>query len=108
MTFSRLVFLTTLSAVLALSPLSQLSAQQTKREIHVTENADYFGFDLRSVEDVSLDQCKQICVADGDCRAFTYNTRVNWCFLKSDFNKLMRVFGRSKFLKLFMIPSISC
>ena len=35
-------------------------AQETKRQIAITENGDYFGFDLRSEKDVSLDQCKSI------------------------------------------------
>jgi hypothetical protein len=29
------------------------------------------------------------CLADESaCRAFTYNTKAKWCFLKSDFNQL--------------------
>ncbi|MCG6857605.1 MAG: alpha-2-macroglobulin family protein [Salaquimonas sp.] len=67
---------------------SQASAQETKREIVTTENADYFGFDLRAEKDVTLDQCKQMCLDDDKCRAFTFNTKVNWCFLKSDFKDL--------------------
>ena len=50
-----------------------------------SENGDYFGFDLRSEQNVTLDQCKTTCLGDQQCRAFTYNTRAKWCFLKSDF-----------------------
>jgi uncharacterized protein YfaS (alpha-2-macroglobulin family) len=63
-------------------------AQQAARAIETTQDADYFGFDLRTERDVTLDQCKAICLADGDCRAFTYNTRAQWCFLKSDFSTI--------------------
>ncbi len=56
------------------------------RRIETYENADFFGFDLRAEKDVSLDQCKAICLRDSDCRAFTYNGKAQWCFLKSDFN----------------------
>ena len=55
------------------------------RQIVTTPNSDYFGFDLRSEQNVTLDQCKTSCLGDSQCRAFTYNTKAKWCFLKSDF-----------------------
>ncbi|MCY6383507.1 alpha-2-macroglobulin family protein [Hoeflea prorocentri] len=58
------------------------------RRIETVDNADYYGFDLRAEKDVTLDECKSICLSDGDCRAFTFNTKAQWCFLKSDFNRL--------------------
>ncbi|MCO5084642.1 MAG: alpha-2-macroglobulin family protein [Rhizobiaceae bacterium] len=58
------------------------------RTVVTTENSDYFGFDLRTEPNVSLDRCKTICLADEGCRAFTYNTKAKWCFLKSDFNTI--------------------
>ncbi|MFK0687236.1 PAN domain-containing protein, partial [Mesorhizobium sp. IMUNJ 23033] len=58
------------------------------RRIVTTDNSDYFGFDLRSDQNVSLDQCKTTCLGDPACRAFTYNTKAKWCFLKSDYNQL--------------------
>jgi uncharacterized protein YfaS (alpha-2-macroglobulin family) len=66
---------------------------QQGRQIATTENADYFGFDLRTEQNVSLDQCKAVCLGDPACRAFTYNTRAQWCFLKSDFSSLNRFAG---------------
>ncbi len=65
-----------------------MAAAQDARRIVTSENADYFGFDLRTEKDVTLDQCKAVCLADPQCRAFTYNTSAQWCFLKSDFNRL--------------------
>jgi uncharacterized protein YfaS (alpha-2-macroglobulin family) len=58
---------------------------QDARTVVTTENHDYFGFDLRAEQNISLDQCKAVCLADSSCRAFTYNTRAQWCFLKSDY-----------------------
>ncbi|MCP4318032.1 MAG: hypothetical protein GY789_18925 [Hyphomicrobiales bacterium] len=58
------------------------------RQIETFNNADYYGFDLRAEKNVTLDRCKSICLADSACRAFTYNTSAQWCFLKSDFNRL--------------------
>jgi uncharacterized protein YfaS (alpha-2-macroglobulin family) len=62
-------------------------AAETRR-IVTTQNADYFGFDLRSEQNVTLDQCESACLGDPACRAFTYNNKAKWCFLKSDFNAL--------------------
>lgn len=63
-------------------------AAETRRTVVTTDNADYFGFDLRTVQNVTLDQCKAQCIDDMSCRAFTYNPKVKWCFLKSDFSQL--------------------
>jgi alpha-2-macroglobulin len=59
---------------------------QDLRTVLTTPDADYFGFDLRTERDVTLDECKSICLADNQCRAFTYNERASWCFLKSDYS----------------------
>src|SRR6218665_1425192 len=69
------------------SPPLPAHAEET-RSVVTSENSDYFGFDLRTVQDVTLDQCKSDCVDDLSCRAFTYNPKVKWCFLKSDYNTL--------------------
>lgn len=58
------------------------------RRVVTSNNSDYFGFDLRSDQNVSLDQCKTTCLGDPACRAFTYNNKAKWCFLKSDYNQL--------------------
>ena len=64
--------------------VGQASALEA-RQVVTTQDADYFGFDLRSEQNVTLDQCKTSCLGDSQCRAFTYNTKAKWCFLKSDF-----------------------
>ena len=59
----------------------------TSRTIQLTPDIDYFGFDLRTVQNVTVDQCSTACIGDKACKAFTYNPKVKWCFLKSDFAK---------------------
>jgi alpha-2-macroglobulin len=61
---------------------------QGSRMVVTTEDADYFGFDLRTEQNVTLRECEAACIGDGQCSAFTYNTRARWCFLKSDYNVL--------------------
>ncbi len=77
------LFLTCLSGV-----FTTVSAAETRRDTVITQDGDYYGFDLRTEQNVSLDECRQACVGDTACRAFTYNPKVQWCFLKSDFNQL--------------------
>ncbi|MDX0520647.1 hypothetical protein FB008_101702 [Sinorhizobium medicae] len=68
-------------------------AAEPERRVELSGDADYFGFDLRTEQNVSLDQCQSACIADRSCRAFTYNPKVKWCFLKSDFNQLNTFVG---------------
>ena len=70
--------------LLFLALISGAAAVEARRVV-TTENSDYFGFDLRSEQNVTLDQCQTSCIGDTSCRAFTYNTKAKWCFLKSDF-----------------------
>ncbi|MET0576165.1 MAG: alpha-2-macroglobulin family protein [Mesorhizobium sp.] len=79
------VFSVLLVALLAL--LNSAFAAGEARSVVTSDNIDYFGFDLRSEQNVTLDQCKSACLGDSQCRAFTYNTKAKWCFLKSDFNR---------------------
>ena len=58
------------------------------KRVIVTPNADYSGFDMKTVKDVDQAGCQAACLADGACRAFTFNTKAKWCFLKSDFGVL--------------------
>ncbi|MCO5734501.1 alpha-2-macroglobulin family protein [Rhizobium sp. SSA_523] len=62
-------------------------AQQTQRQIELSEGADYPGFDLRTEKNLSQAQCETACLKDGSCRAFTYNVKAKWCFLKSDYGQ---------------------
>jgi uncharacterized protein YfaS (alpha-2-macroglobulin family) len=76
-----------LFSALLLSIATAQAAEEVRKVVTV-KDADYFGFDLRTEQDVSLDKCQEICIADQGCKAFTYNVKAQWCFLKSDFNKM--------------------
>jgi uncharacterized protein YfaS (alpha-2-macroglobulin family) len=79
----QFIFLIFLASILSLA-----SAAAQQQRIVLTEDSDYFGFDLRTERDLTLKQCTQACLDDAECRAFTYNTRAQWCFLKSDYSVL--------------------
>jgi alpha-2-macroglobulin len=63
-------------------------AADQSRSVETTLDSDYAGFDLRTLQNITQMQCQTACVDDKSCRAFTYNIKARWCFLKSDFNTL--------------------
>ncbi|RYG57164.1 MAG: hypothetical protein EON56_02975, partial [Alphaproteobacteria bacterium] len=67
--------------VLALAGLMPVAAET---KITLMQNTDLPGFDYSIVKDVDLDSCQAACAEDNICRAFTYNARSEWCFLKGD------------------------
>ncbi len=84
-----------LALALALVSISLPASAQDIRTIERIDDADYFGFDLRTEKNVSIDECEASCIGDSSCRAFTYNPKVNWCFLKSDYDQLNSFPARS-------------
>lgn len=89
--FNRLFSAFAIAFCLTAVPFSGQAAET--RRVETTADGDYFGFDLRTEKNVTLDRCKSACLGDEACRAFTYNPKVKWCFLKSDFNKLHQTVG---------------
>ena len=65
------------------------SAQESgPRRVIISRDADYPGFDYQTLKDVEQKACASACADDQSCKAFTYNTKAKWCFLKSDFGAL--------------------
>ena len=74
--------------VLSLVSVAGFAAAQSARTIETTPDADYFGFDLRAEKNVSQAQCEKLCTDSKYCKAFTYNIKAQWCFLKSDYDTI--------------------
>jgi len=55
-----------------------------ERRLINTRNVDFYGADLQTIFDTSLESCQRACLNDTQCQAFTYNSRSNACFLKSE------------------------
>ncbi len=77
--------------IFTLALASPLAAAE--RRVEIVQDGDYLGFDLRTVKNVSQAQCESACVGDNQCRAFTYNAKAQWCFLKSDHGQLSTFSG---------------
>jgi alpha-2-macroglobulin len=54
-----------------------------ERRVLLTPGLDYFGGDYQTLKDVDLDACRDSCLDDSRCMAFTFNSKASWCFLKS-------------------------
>ncbi|MEY1557668.1 MG2 domain-containing protein [Yoonia sp. R2331] len=61
---------------------TQLLADLPDRRPIVSRDVDFFGADLQSIFDTTLNACQAACVNDNQCRAFTFNQRSSSCFLK--------------------------
>nr|WP_316653864.1 alpha-2-macroglobulin family protein [uncultured Gellertiella sp.] len=85
---ARLPALLFFASSLVAAPFLSATAADGARSVVTVDNGDYYGFDLSSVKDVTLDGCKQACINNSACKAFTYNPKVKWCFLKSDYKAL--------------------
>ncbi|MEM9582230.1 MAG: alpha-2-macroglobulin family protein [Pseudomonadota bacterium] len=57
------------------------------RRLAIERNVDYYGGDLTNIFDTTLEACERACLADANCKAFTFNTRSNACFPKSNVEK---------------------
>lgn len=53
------------------------------RRLSLVRDFDFPGGDLRSIFDTNLNACEAACLADPNCKAFTFNGRSSSCFPKS-------------------------
>ena len=93
MPFSMPSFRPFLAALLALALLPGAVAAQSggavpERRLVVAEDTDFYGSDIAQLFDTTLAACQRACLTDPDCRAFTFNTRSNACFPKTEAGRI--------------------
>ncbi|UHD17458.1 alpha-2-macroglobulin family protein [Thiocapsa bogorovii] len=66
----------------AVWPTASEAAEGGERSILLTPGMDYFGGDYETLKEVDLETCRDACLDDTRCRAFTFNSKAGWCFLK--------------------------
>jgi len=59
-------------------------ASAADRDVTLLPKTDLPGFDYSVLKGVTVDACSSACVDDKVCRAFTFNEKAGWCFLKGD------------------------
>lgn len=62
-------------------------AQMPERRAVYVPDTDFFGGDLRSIFDTSLEACEATCLGDPECRGFTYNIPNAACFVKGAWSR---------------------
>jgi uncharacterized protein YfaS (alpha-2-macroglobulin family) len=77
-------------ALLVLSPTLTLAqgAIVPERRLAVTQNMDFYGADLQPIFETSFENCEKSCLADQNCKAFTFNIKANACFPKSSTSEM--------------------
>jgi hypothetical protein len=54
-----------------------------ERRFAYSSNTDFFGSDLNAIFDTTFEACRDACLYNDQCRAFTFNARSGSCFPKS-------------------------
>ncbi|HVX73746.1 MAG TPA: PAN/Apple domain-containing protein, partial [Devosia sp.] len=78
---ARLAVWLEVAVILAFAVSSPLAGD---RSVTVLKDKDLPGFDYSISRGTTLDKCQAACVSDNLCRAFTFNSKTKWCFLKGD------------------------
>ena len=77
----------------AMMPAPDVLASEAGRRIAISKGADWFGNDYKTVKKVPLEACKAACLKDARCKAFTWNVKYRWCFLKNAAGELKKARG---------------
>ncbi|KMW58935.1 PAN domain protein [Candidatus Rhodobacter oscarellae] len=77
-----------------------------ERRLALVRDVDFPGGDIQSIFDTTLNACEQACLANSRCAAFTYNTRSNSCFPKSEYGESAAYEGAFSGIVLVTDPAI--
>lgn len=69
-------------AILA-GPVAAQNPVPERRQV-VTQDVDFYGSDLQALFDTTRSACQTACFRNSACKAYTFNTKSNACFPKSN------------------------
>jgi alpha-2-macroglobulin len=69
--------------------LLALTSFAKAQPLTLVPGADYAGNDYRTIKNTDLANCQAICSSDAQCKAFTFNIKAKWCFLKTEAGVIM-------------------
>ena len=69
-------------AILTVLPALAQEAVIPERRAVVSRDVDFYGGDLTNIFDTTFEACNKACLANPECRAFTFNSRAGACFPK--------------------------
>ncbi|QGY00018.1 alpha-2-macroglobulin family protein [Roseovarius faecimaris] len=76
------LFIATFAAPLAAQSTAEAPVPD-RRQI-VTQDVDFYGSDLQALFDTTRQACRTACFSNPACKAYTFNTKSNACFPKSE------------------------
>lgn len=79
----RLLIAACLVFFMAEAAIAQQAAIPERRAI-VSRDIDFYGGDLTTIFDTTLEACSNACLANPQCKAFTFNSRAGSCFPKKN------------------------
>lgn len=77
-----------------------------ERRVVQSNNVDFYGSDLANIFDTTLQACENACLADMQCRAFTFNQRSGACFPKGDVTQVVPYDGAISARILTINPAV--
>ncbi|WP_243611707.1 alpha-2-macroglobulin family protein [Shimia aestuarii] len=79
----RLFLATVLGLLTAQFAFAQEDMIPERRAI-VSRDVDFYGGDLTNIFDTTFEACSKACIANSECKAFTFNSRAGSCFPKKN------------------------
>ncbi|WP_299349356.1 alpha-2-macroglobulin family protein [uncultured Shimia sp.] len=76
-------FMAALAGLLLAQSVIAESEYVPDRRIVVSRDVDFYGSDLTNLFDTTYETCREACLQDTQCKAFTYNKNSSACFPKS-------------------------
>ncbi len=91
----RFIFTCIFTTVIAMQAAAQSTAQPAIPPRHqvVTQDIDFYGADLEPLFDTTRQACQNLCLGNPACQAYTYNSRSNACFPKSEVSERTEYVG---------------
>jgi uncharacterized protein YfaS (alpha-2-macroglobulin family) len=85
--------LTTVAAALFGMASSLIAQDIPEKRLIVSRDMDFYGADVASLFDTTYQACVSLCLEDENCNAFTFNSKSNACFAKSEISERQRFEG---------------
>ncbi|MCP9481018.1 alpha-2-macroglobulin family protein [Shimia sp. CNT1-13L.2] len=79
----RWLFMAVAGLFIAHSSIAQEQVVPERRAV-LSFDVDFYGADLTQIFDTTLDACIKACTDNTQCKAFTFNSRANACFPKTE------------------------
>ncbi|MEO0401173.1 MAG: alpha-2-macroglobulin family protein [Pseudomonadota bacterium] len=92
--------------VIAVASLAQAQQVVPQDRYVMSRDTDFYGADRTALFDTTFEACQRACSADGQCVAFTFNSRSNACFPKSAISDRQPYVGAISAVRVVVDPAV--